>query len=39
MKALLQRVTEAKVAVNGNTIASIGRGVLLLLGIEQSDTP
>jgi D-tyrosyl-tRNA(Tyr) deacylase len=38
MKALLQRVTEAKVTVNGNTIASIGRGVLLLLGIEQSDT-
>ncbi|MCL1476420.1 D-aminoacyl-tRNA deacylase [Marinobacter sp. M3C] len=39
MKALLQRVTHAKVTVNGNTIASIGRGVLLLLGIEQSDTP
>ncbi len=39
MKALLQRVTEAKVTVDGNTIASIGRGVLLLLGIEQSDTP
>jgi len=38
MKALLQRVTEAKVTVDGNTIASIGRGVLLLLGIEQSDT-
>jgi D-tyrosyl-tRNA(Tyr) deacylase len=38
MKALLQRVTEAKVTVNGNTIASIGRGVLLFLGIEQSDT-
>ena len=39
MKALLQRVTEAKVTVDGNTIASIGRGVLLFLGIEQSDTP
>ncbi|PFG09930.1 D-aminoacyl-tRNA deacylase [Marinobacter sp. LV10MA510-1] len=39
MKALLQRVTQAKVTVNGNTIASIGRGVLLFLGIEQSDTP
>ena len=39
MKALLQRVTQAKVTVDGNTIASIGRGVLLFLGIEQSDTP
>ena len=39
MKALLQRVTQAKVTVDGNAIASIGRGVLLLLGIEQSDTP
>jgi len=39
MKALLQRVTQAKVTVDGNTIASIGRGVLLLLGIEQTDTP
>ena len=39
MKALLQRVRQAKVTVDGNTIASIGRGVLLFLGIEQSDTP
>jgi D-tyrosyl-tRNA(Tyr) deacylase len=39
MKALLQRVTEAKVTVNGDTIASIGRGVLVFLGVEQSDTP
>lgn len=39
MKALLQRVTQANVTVDGNTIASIGRGVLLLLGIERSDTP
>lgn len=38
MKALLQRVTHASVTIDGNTTASIGRGVLLFLGIEQSDT-
>ena len=38
MKGLLQRVTQAQVNVDGNTIANIGHGVLLLLGVERSDT-
>lgn len=39
MKGLLQRVTQASVDVNGISIAKIGRGVLVLLGVERSDTP
>ncbi|MDO4987506.1 MAG: D-aminoacyl-tRNA deacylase [Synergistes sp.] len=38
MKALLQRVTEAKVSVEGETIGKIGRGIMLLLGVVCDDT-
>lgn len=38
MKAVFQRVTEASVTVDGATIASIGDGVLLLVGICDGDT-
>lgn len=38
MKALIQRVTGASVSVNGETVASIDHGVLLLLGVEKKDT-
>ena len=37
MIALLQRVSSASVAVDGETIASISRGTLVLVGIEQRD--
>lgn len=37
MIGLLQRVTSASVAVTGNTIASIGRGVLVLVAVERDD--
>lgn len=37
MIGLLQRVTEARVVVEGETIDSIGRGLLVLIGVEQGD--
>lgn len=37
MLALIQRVTEARVAVDGNTIGAIGGGLLALVGIEPGD--
>lgn len=38
MRAVIQRVSEASVIVDTNTIAEIGNGVLVLLGIEEADT-
>ncbi len=37
MKALVQRVSEASVIVDGRTVAAIGRGVLVLLCAEVGD--
>ena len=38
MRAVLQRVTSAKVTANKTHEASIGQGLMVLLGISQSDT-
>ena len=38
MKIVLQRVSEARVAVDGTIVGSIGRGSMLLLGIHTADT-
>lgn len=37
MRVLLQRVASASVAVDGHTIASAGRGLLLLAGFGSAD--
>jgi D-tyrosyl-tRNA(Tyr) deacylase len=37
MKAVIQRVTEAAVRVNGETTGAIGPGLLVLLGVEKGD--
>lgn len=38
MKAWLQRVSKASVAIDGETVASIGDGYLILLGVKDGDT-
>lgn len=37
MRALLQRVSKASVNVEGQTISSIGKGLLILLGVGHGD--
>jgi D-tyrosyl-tRNA(Tyr) deacylase len=37
MRALLQRVSKASVTVDGQTISSIGMGLLILLGVGHGD--
>ena len=37
MIALLQRVTQSRVEVDGKTIGEIGRGLLVLVGVERGD--
>ena len=38
MRALVQRVSEAAVTVDDEEVASIGPGLLILLGVSASDT-
>jgi D-tyrosyl-tRNA(Tyr) deacylase len=38
MKAVIQRVKQGEVNVDGKPVASIGRGILTLLGVEAGDT-
>ena len=38
MKAVIQRVTSAKVEVQGETVGECGRGLLVLLGVAVGDT-
>lgn len=38
MRAVVQRVSRAKVSVDGETTGEIGHGLLVLLGVGQQDT-
>lgn len=37
MRAVVQRVSEAGVTVGGDVVGRIGRGLLVLVGVEQGD--
>ena len=38
MRAVIQRVTHAEVTVNGKCVGSIGKGLMVLLGVKTGDT-
>jgi len=38
MRAIIQRVREASVSVDGREVAAIGPGLLILLGVGRADT-
>lgn len=38
MRGLIQRVTEARVEVDGAVVGAIGRGVLVFIGVAREDT-
>jgi D-aminoacyl-tRNA deacylase len=39
MRAVVQRVSRAAVSVDGDAVAGIGPGLLVLLGVTHDDTP
>jgi D-tyrosyl-tRNA(Tyr) deacylase len=39
MRAVVQRVSQARVTIASETVGQIGRGLLVLLGVTHADTP
>jgi len=39
VKALLQRVTSASVSIDGEVVGSIGRGLVVFVGVAEGDGP
>jgi D-tyrosyl-tRNA(Tyr) deacylase len=38
MRALIQRISEASVSIDGEVVGAIGPGLLVLLGVSRDDT-
>ena len=38
MRAVVQRVTESNVTVDGETVGAIGPGIMVLIGVSTEDT-
>lgn len=38
MRAVIQRVLESSVTVEGEVVGAIGKGLMVLLGVEEGDT-
>ena len=38
MRIVIQRVSHASVAIDGNVVGKIGEGILVLLGVADGDT-
>lgn len=38
MKVVVQRVSQASVTVDGTLVSSIGKGIMVLVGIARDDT-
>jgi len=38
VRAVIQRISQASVAINSQTKAAIGTGLLVLVGVEEADT-
>lgn len=38
MRIVIQRTLQASVKINGKTVSEIGKGLMILLGIEDTDT-
>ncbi len=39
MRLVIQRVSEASVSIDGKLHSSIGHGLMVLVGVEEGDTP
>lgn len=39
MRAVIQRVSKARVSIGGDEYSAIGAGLVVLLGVEKGDTP
>lgn len=39
MRLIIQRVSKAKVEVDGEEVSEIGKGLFVLVGIASSDSP